>query len=96
MDTDTKTIISIIDNKENLRSRELLSSFVRYCLENKELRFWQAITNWCKWNFVFLATSKPIVYDEKVIWRIQEVRDPYGWEENHDPFERNTGSKPNN
>ena len=88
MDTDTKMIIDIINNREDLRSKELLASFVRFCLSNPSLRFWQALTNWCKWSFIFLATSKPIVYDEKVIWRIQEVRDPYGWEENHAPSER--------
>lgn len=32
--------------KQVSKNSELLGSFVRYCLENPEMRFWQALNNW--------------------------------------------------
>lgn len=96
MDTDTKTIISIIDNKDNLRSKELLASFVRYCLENEELRFWQALRNWCGWGFVLVAEYKRHLGQYSNPYEEKTIVDTFYWEKNHAPFERNTGSKSDN
>lgn len=29
-----------------------LESFTKYCKENPELRFWQALRNWSKYDFI--------------------------------------------
>lgn len=33
----------------------LLRSFTSYCLENPELRFWQALRNWSGHHFILVA-----------------------------------------
>lgn len=32
---------------------KLLRSFVEYCTANPDMRFWQALRNWSKYNFVY-------------------------------------------
>jgi len=36
-----------------MKSKELLDSFTKYCENNPEQRFWQALTNWSKFKFIF-------------------------------------------
>lgn len=36
-----------------MRSEEALVSFVRYCYEHPEQRFWQALRNWSKYTYIF-------------------------------------------
>jgi hypothetical protein len=35
------------------KNREKLLSFIEYCLEHPEERFWQALRNWAKVDFIF-------------------------------------------
>lgn len=55
------------------KNKKLLDSFVKYCKENPELRFWQALRNWSKYSFVFgIKTSK--VWTER---SIEELSNEY-------------------
>jgi len=36
-----------------VKSKELLSSFVIYCLLHPEQRFWQALRNWSGFHFIY-------------------------------------------
>jgi hypothetical protein len=37
----------------------LLESFSRYCKDNPELRFWQALRNWSGFNFICVSQDAP-------------------------------------
>lgn len=46
------------------KNQKKLESFVKYCLENKEQRFWQALRNWNQienpaHNFILTAELDP-------------------------------------
>jgi len=36
-----------------MKSRKELSSFINYCLDHPELRFWQALRNWSSYKFIY-------------------------------------------
>lgn len=63
------------------RNSEVLQSFVAFCQgEGKELRFWQALSVWSG-KRIILASAPPIRYNhEAAVWRPEEIRDPYAWE----------------
>lgn len=44
----TSDLLKCVKNDEGVISanQELLESFVEYCLEHPELKFWQALINW--------------------------------------------------
>lgn len=56
----------------NLKSQniEVLWSFVKFCLRNHDLRFWQALRAWAGVNFVY-TSSKVLTKD---------AQDTYYWE----------------
>lgn len=56
------------------RNSELLDSFVAYCIAHPELRFWQALRNWCGWPFVLVAHNH------------MELTDTFYWEDNRSPI----------
>jgi len=39
------------------RNEKVLDDFIRYCIMHPEERFWQALRNWSKFSFVFVATT---------------------------------------
>ncbi len=41
-----------------MRSEKLLSDFLKYCVDNPELRFWQALRNWSGANFIYLSNME--------------------------------------
>lgn len=41
------------------KNEQLLASFVRYCKENPELRFWQALRNWSGFGFIWVSDNTP-------------------------------------
>jgi hypothetical protein len=70
-----------------MRSQTLLDSFVNYCQEHPEERFWQALRNWCGWSFV-LVTQKSLFSDfpkVKVSIPLKDLDDTFYWEENKPP-----------
>jgi hypothetical protein len=42
------------------RNSKVLASFIAYCQQHTEERFWQALRNWCGMNFVFVSNSHPM------------------------------------
>jgi hypothetical protein len=58
-----------------MRNKKLLESFTAHCLEHPEERFWQALRNWAKVEFIF--TSKhPLFHYEQ-----DGLQDTFYWEE---------------
>jgi len=50
-----------------VKSQLLLESFVVYCQEHPEERFWQALRNWSRWSFV--AVSNDLVgWTDTMFW----------------------------
>jgi len=39
-----------------------LKSFVEYCLEHEDERFWQALANWSGYNFIY-ASQKNVAHE---------------------------------
>ena len=46
----------------------ILESFVRYCEQNPEQRFWQALRNWSGYNFVLVSDRKGEDYRDTFYW----------------------------
>jgi hypothetical protein len=53
----------------------LLQDFALYCLDHPEERFWQALRNWSRINFIIAADS--------IAWNCGE---PEGWTNERDTF----------
>lgn len=61
-----------LKNNERLPNDVVLDSFLRYCLEHPEQRFWQQLRNWSGAKFVLVAED----YDlENNYWK--GVRDTF-------------------
>ena len=39
------------------KNRQLLTSFILYCNNHPEERFWQALRNWSGFNFVYVSND---------------------------------------
>lgn len=50
------------------KNKKVLDSFIKYCEENPELRFWQALRNWSFYDFIYGGKRSPF----------HTVRDKYG------------------
>jgi hypothetical protein len=64
------------------RNSELLDSFIAYCAEHPNERFWQALRNWSGWGCVLVSR------EWNTVWRSQMdgvAQDTFYWEENHNP-----------
>lgn len=61
----TSALLKCVKNDEGVISanQELLESFVEYCLENPELRFWQALVNWSGKESVYEYTKNKELKD---------------------------------
>jgi len=44
--------------KKQTRNSKLLEDFNEYCVENSELRFWQALVNWAGFNISKVEENK--------------------------------------
>lgn len=58
------------------RNSELLKSFTKYCQDNPDLRFWQALRNWCGWSFVLVSSESNHV-------NIDDIQDTFYWMNNY-------------
>jgi len=47
--------------KVKSKNRKVLESFINYCIKHPELRFWQALTNWSGYYFIYASNA---LYDE--------------------------------
>lgn len=57
------------DDMGNLsKNSKTLRKFVQYSLDHPELRFWQALRNWSKVNFILKSSHFDVdMFDEKFI-----------------------------
>lgn len=47
-----------------IKSKDKLLSFMGYCFEHPEYRFWQALRNWSQYYFIFAyRTKSPLSID---------------------------------
>jgi hypothetical protein len=42
------------------KNQKVLNDFIKYCQENPNQRFWQALKNWCGYNFIFVSNHNPL------------------------------------
>jgi hypothetical protein len=56
------------------RNIKVLSDFIKYCVDNPELRFWQALRNWSDYNFIYLSNNRA---DNPYV----TFEDPFYWED---------------
>lgn len=53
------------------KNERVLNHFIDYCQRHPEQRFWQALRNWCGFNFVLLTNDPD---------RQGEIHDTFYWE----------------
>ncbi len=63
------------DVKAQDKNKEVLGSFIKYCREHPEQRFWQALRNWSGFGFVFL--SDKLFHEDSFV---EELQDTFYWE----------------
>ena len=61
-----------------MKSKKLLDSFVCYCKAHPEERFWQALRNWCGWQFIYVSDVSPLDF----LQHVGMYHDTYNWEDN--------------
>jgi hypothetical protein len=61
------------------RNAATLASFIAYCNDNPEERFWQALRNWCGYRFVLVSNSE----------NPNEGLDTFQWEHRNDDIRFN-------
>lgn len=54
----------IVEIRETIRSGKTLLSFVSYCAQHPDERFWQAIRNWSGYDFVVTTDTPPYEINE--------------------------------
>ena len=54
------------------RNKKILDSFVKYCTEHPEERFWQAIRNWSTYGYIWVSNT---------VCRDPNCLDTYYWED---------------
>lgn len=57
------------------KQQKLLQDFTKYCLKHPEERFWQALRNWLKVDYILVAK---LSLNEKDRWEDEE--DTYYWQ----------------
>lgn len=63
------------------RNSRVLASFVQYCQDHPDQRFWQALTNWSGWGYVLLTNERVFGNKAGDLHRaVIEYKDPYHWE----------------
>ena len=63
------------------RNSKQLKSFVEYCENNPEQRFWQALRNWSGYSFVYLSNDgDPADLPRDDFKPAPELTNPFYWE----------------
>lgn len=58
------------------RNQIVLDSFVEYCKQHPNERFWQCLRNWCGANYIFTSSGYDIDKNEVI-----GADDTFYWEE---------------
>jgi len=45
------------DDPDVMKSKKLLDDFTKYCEQRPELRFWQALRNWCGYHYIIARNT---------------------------------------
>jgi hypothetical protein len=61
----------------NSRNNETLESFIIYCAEHPQLRFWQALASWAGYSFIFASDTGP---HDLNTFSIDDLTNTYYWE----------------
>jgi len=56
------------------KNSKTLASFVAYCEAYPDMRFWQALRNWCGYNFVIVSNAPGAEYIHS------DDKDTFHWE----------------
>ena len=51
-----------------MKNKILLDSFTKYCIENPEFRFWQALCGWSK-MYIYKSDCSPIL-----LWKLTKEK----------------------
>lgn len=65
--------IKILETREEGKSTQVLTDFVRYCREHPEERFWQALRNFSGYWYIFAETFENDEGETRVL-------DSFNWE----------------
>lgn len=65
------------------KNKTTLDSFIAYCKEHPEDRFWQALRNWSRWKFILVSNAPYYELD----FTDGSLRDTFYWENSHAPKE---------
>lgn len=60
------------------KNGKLLASFIQYCTDHPEERFWQALRNWAGVNYILVA--KTMLTGPE--WGWSDIQDTFYWGEN--------------
>ena len=55
------------------RNSEVLNSFVQYCQEHPDQRFWQALRNWSGYSFLYVTKGSGHIIPK-------DMYDTFNWE----------------
>lgn len=55
------------------KNNKLLKDFIKYCKKHQTERFWQALRNWAKVNFIFVSENEQ--YEN-----YSDLKDTFYWE----------------
>lgn len=79
--------IKILEIREEGKSTQVLTDFVRYCREHPEERFWQALRNFSGYPFLYVSSIPSYGFDNDI-----NILDTFYWEgKRHD--ENNTSKR---
>lgn len=64
------------------RNSLVLASFVEYCAEHPQFRFWQALRNWCQHGHVLVCPNHPEDWNyQGNLGQLQsDLKDTFYWE----------------
>lgn len=51
-----------------MKSTETIVSFLEYCMDHPEERFWQALRNWSGYNCILVAESRQLNTTDTFYW----------------------------
>ena len=65
---DKDRVIKTVYVEPDVRSRDTLLDFVRYCEDHPQERFWQALRNWAEVDFILFSNFAPHDFGKEGGW----------------------------
>lgn len=78
----SKSVETRINAQLATRNSKVLASFVAYCQQYPDQRFWQALRNWSDYNFVLVSNTLPPTTEDMrgCYTKPYEIYDTFYWE----------------